>query len=128
MPGPPSSPEVDGQVVGHVLFGDLPIITPGGPVEALSVAPLAVAPPHQRRGIGSALVEEGLRACRDAGYRIVIVLGHPEFYPRFGFSAKMAEMLRSPFSGPAFMALELVPGALDGVEGEVRYPPPFGAF
>ena len=120
--------EVDGQVVGHVLFGDLPIITPGGPVEALFLAPLAVAPPHQRRGIGSALVEEGLRACRDAGYRIVIVLGHPEFYPRFGFSAKMVETLRSPFSGPAFMALELVPGALDGVEGEVRYPPPFDAF
>jgi putative acetyltransferase len=120
--------EVDGQVVGHVLFSELPIGTEEGTVEALSLAPLAVAPSHQERGIGSALVEEGLRACRDAGYRIVIVLGHPEFYPRFGFSAKMAETLRSPFSGPAFMALELVPGALDGVEGEVRYPPPFGAF
>ena len=54
--------EVDGQVVGHVLFGDLPIIMPGGPVEALSLAPLAVIPSYQRRGIGSALVEEGLRA------------------------------------------------------------------
>ena len=55
----------------------------------------------------------------------MVVLGHPEFYLRFGFSAKLAERLKAPFSGSAFMALELVPGALDGVEGEVRYPPPF---
>ena len=71
------------------------------------------------------LVREGLRACREAGHRIVVVLGHPEFYPRFGFSARLAERLKSPYSGPAFMAIELVPGALEGVEGEVRYPPPF---
>jgi putative acetyltransferase len=120
--------EMDGHVVGHVLFSDLPIISPGGLVEALSLAPLAVAPSHQRRGIGSVLVREGLRACRDAGYKIVVVLGHPEFYPRFGFSAVLAERLKSPFSGPAFMTVELVPGALGGVTGEVRYPPPFEAF
>jgi putative acetyltransferase len=83
---------------------------------------------HQRRGIGSLLVREGLGTCRDAGHRIVVVLGHPEFYPRFGFSAKMAEPLKSPYSGPEFMAVELVPGALEGVEGEVRYPPPFAGF
>jgi putative acetyltransferase len=71
------------------------------------------------------LVREGLRTCAEAGHRIVVVLGHPEFYPRFGFSATLAGRLRSPYSGPAFMAIELVPGALEGVEGEVRYPPPF---
>ena len=120
--------EVDGRVVGHILFSDLPIVTPGATVEALALAPMAVVPAHQRRGIGSMLVREGLRACREAGHRIVVVLGHPEFYPRFGFSAKTAERLKSPYSGPAFMAMELVPGALEGVEGEVRYPPPFGAF
>ena len=118
--------EVDGQVVGHILFSDLPILTPGGRVRALSLAPMSVVPTQQRHGIGSVLVKQGLRSCHEAGHRIVVVLGHPEFYPRFGFSAKLAERLRSPFSGPAFMALELVPGALDGVEGEVRYPPPFG--
>jgi putative acetyltransferase len=55
----------------------------------------------------------------------IVALGHPEFYPRLGFSAKMAERLKSPYSGPVFMAVELVPGALEDVEGEVRYPPPF---
>jgi putative acetyltransferase len=119
--------EEDGQVVGHILFSALPIVTQGGTVEALSLAPMAVIPPRQGHGIGSMLVREGLRACTEAGHGIVVV-GHPEFYPRFGFSAKLAERLRSPFSGPAFMAVELGAGALEGVEGEVRYPPPFGVF
>ena len=57
---------------------------------------------------------------------IVVVLGHPDYYPRFGFSARLAEGLQAPFSGPSFMALEVVPGALAGVAGKVRYPPPFG--
>ena len=118
--------EEGGRVVGHILFSDLPIVTAGGAVEALALAPLAVLPSHQRRGIGSMLVREGLRVCRVAGHRIVVVLGHLEFYPRFGFSTKLADRLKSPFSGPAFMAVELVPDALEGVEGEVRYPPPFG--
>jgi putative acetyltransferase len=117
--------EVDGRVVGHILFSTLTITTAQGEIEALSLAPLAVIPSHQRKGIGSSLVREGLRACREAGHRIVIVLGHPEFYPRFGFSAKLAEPLPSSYSGPAFMAVELVPDALKGIEGEVRYPPPF---
>lgn len=120
--------EEGGRVVGHVLFGDLPIVTAGGTVEALALAPLAVLPSHQQRGIGSLLVREGLRACREAGHRIVVVLGHPEFYSRFGFSAGLTERLKSPFSGPSFMAAELEPGALAGGEGEVRYPPPFGAL
>jgi putative acetyltransferase len=118
--------EEAGQVVGHVLFSDLPVVTPAGPVQALALAPLAVLPARQRQGIGSRLVQEGLRACAGAGHRAVIVLGHPAYYPRFGFSAGLAGRLKSPFSGPAFMALELVPGALAGVTGEVRYPPPFG--
>lgn len=117
--------EEDGQVVGHILFSELPIVSPQGMIEALALAPLAVVPDRQRQGIGSLLVREGLRACRDAGHRIVVVLGHPEYYPRFGFSTGLAERLSSPFSGPAFMAVELVPGALKGAEGEVRYPPPF---
>jgi putative acetyltransferase len=118
--------EGGGRVVGHVLFSDLPILTQTGTLHALALAPIAVLPARQRQGIGSRLVREGLRACADAGHRVVVVLGHPDYYPRFGFSAQLAERLKAPFFGPTFMALELVPGALAGVAGEVRYPPPFG--
>ena len=103
-----------GLPVGHILFSDLPIVTPDRTVPALSLAPLAVIPSHQRRGIGSALVRRGLEACAEQGHAIVIVLGHPGFYPRFGFSAALARPLRSPFSGDAFMALALVPGPSTG--------------
>jgi putative acetyltransferase len=116
----------DGTVVGHVLFSDLPIETPQGLVSALTLAPLAVVPSQQRRGIGSRLVREGLRACALLGHFVVVVLGHADYYPRFGFSAALARPLRSPFSGECWMAAELVPGALAGVAGQVRYPPPFG--
>jgi putative acetyltransferase len=120
--------EQAGRVVGHILFSDLPIITEAGTVPALALAPMAVLPELQRQGIGSALVQMGLEACRQQGRRIVVVLGHQQFYPRFGFSPKLAAHLESPFSGKElFMALELVPGALDGVAGRVQYPPPFGA-
>ena len=116
----------DGQIVGHILFSRLPIYTSTVVIPAVALAPMSVIPGRQRQGIGSALVREGLRACRAAGERIVIVLGHPEYYPRFGFSSALAARLRSPFSGrSAFMALELESGALADISGEVRYPPPF---
>ena len=119
--------EEAGEVIGHLLFSELPIHTAGGVVPAVSLAPMAVLPEFQGRGVGSALVREGLAACRGQGHRIALVLGHPYFYPRFGFSAKLAEPLTSPFGGgEAWMAAELVPGALAGVSGEVQYPPPFG--
>ncbi|HEV3256980.1 MAG TPA: N-acetyltransferase [Gemmataceae bacterium] len=118
--------EKDGQVVGHVLFTDLPIITEEGTAAALALAPLGVLPAYQGQGIGSALVRRGLELCREQGHRIVVVLGHPDFYPRFGFSSHLTAKLESPFSGrPSFMAAELVPGALEGVSGRVEYPPPF---
>jgi putative acetyltransferase len=120
--------ESEDGIIGHILFSDLPILMPERVVPALALAPLAVVPEKQRQGVGSALVRKGLQFCRASGHRIVVVLGHPGFYPRFGFSAELAERLRSPYSGEAFMAMELVPGALNGVEGEVCYPPPFGLF
>src|SRR5262245_51249395 len=74
--------EVNGAVVGHILFSDLPILTDSGTVPAMSLAPMAVLPEYQRIGIGSALVRKGLEVCREQGHRIVVVLGHPHFYPR----------------------------------------------
>ena len=117
--------EDEGRIVGHILFSELPIVKKRGEIYALSLAPMAVIPDHQRRGVGSMLVREGLRTCAERGHRIVIVVGHPDYYPRFGFSARLAERLTAPFSGDAFMALELSPGALEDAEGEVTYPRPF---
>jgi putative acetyltransferase len=120
--------EIDGQVVGHVLFSELSIITAAGPLGALALAPLAVLPAWQRRGVGSELMRRGLDECRLQGHEIVIVQGHPAYYPRFGFSAELARPLESPYAGDAFMALELVAGALAGITGKVVYAPPFGGF
>jgi len=120
--------EIDGEIVGHILFSDLPISSPSGTVPALALAPLAVLPVYQRRGIGSELVRHSLELVRQQGHRIVIVLGHVHFYPRFGFSPELARRLDSPYAGESFMALELVEGALDGVAGAVQYPPPFNAL
>lgn len=121
--------EIEGEIVGHILFSRIAIVTKAGTVDALSLAPMAVLPRHQRRGIGSRLVETGLQVCQERGHRIVVVLGHPEFYRRFGFSAERAQRLESPFGGgEAWMALELVPEALKGIEGRVAYSPPFRAF
>jgi putative acetyltransferase len=112
-------------VVGHVLFSRLR--APDASLQVASLAPVAVLPEHQRQGIGKALIEEGLERCRTRGYQAVIVLGDPAYYPRFGFSAERAKGLASPYSqfGEAYMALALVPGALDGVDTNVEYPKAF---
>jgi putative acetyltransferase len=118
----------DTAVVGHILFSRLQIEFEQGGMDAVALAPLAVLPAFQNQGIGSSLVREGLKRCRQAGESIVVVVGHPRFYPRFGFSHARAAGLESPYAGDSFMALELKPSALAGVSGRVVYPPPFNAF
>ncbi len=113
-------------LVGHALFSRMWIEASAGVLPAVALAPVAVSPPYQRQGIGGRLITYGLGAMRDAGERIVIVLGHPDYYPRFGFSTERARRLASPFPADAYMALDLVPGALDGVGGRVKYAHAFG--
>jgi len=112
-------------VVGHVLFSDLAVTIDGRGVRAVALAPLAVRLDYQRRGIGSRLVLAGLSIVRDRQYAAAIVVGHADYYPRFGFSAALARKLVAPFAGDSFMAVELVPGSLQGESGTVRYPPAF---
>lgn len=114
--------EFEGRIVGHILFTRMSI----GSIPAAALAPLAVLPEYQRRGVGGKLIADGLELLRQQGERIVIVLVHPEYYRRFGFSVEKARLLESPFPPEAYMALELAPGALDGIKGKVRYPAAFG--
>jgi putative acetyltransferase len=114
------------RIVGHILFSRMSIETATGSIPAAALAPVAVLPEYQHQGIGGRLIGSGLELLRARGERIVIVLGHPDYYPRFGFSIENARSLESPFPPAAFMAKELIPGALDGIRGKVRYPAAFG--
>lgn len=118
--------ELEGKIIGHILFSRMNVETGQGSVEAVSLAPMAVLPEHQSRHVGSQLVRRGLDDLRQRGERIVIVLGHEEYYPRFGFTPEKAQHLASPFPPEAFMALELSEDALAGVQGVVQYPSAFG--
>ena len=123
--------EEAGQVVGHVLFSPVRVERADGQGrEALGLAPMAVRPEHQRRGIGGRLVEAGLAACRRSGHGLVFVLGHPEYYPRFGFVPAFEHgcRFRSEEFDPAFFVAELSPGALAGVKGLVHYHDAFDRF
>jgi putative acetyltransferase len=117
--------ELDGAIVGHVLFSRMWIDTTERAIDAVTLSPVAVLPACQRQGIGSRLIRDGLDSLRRSGERIVIVVGHPAYYPRFGFSSARARPLGSPFPPDAFMALELAAGALDGIRGWVKYPAAF---
>jgi putative acetyltransferase len=113
-------------ILGHILFSRMWIKTETELVPAVALAPVSVLPAHQRQGIGARLISRGLELLRERGERIVIVVGHPDYYPRFGFSSERASSLQSPFPAEAFMAMELSSGALDGIQGAVVYPAAFG--
>ena len=114
-------------VVGHILFTHVTVGRDEKARPAISLAPMAVLPGHQRRGVGSALVRAGLEEARRLGHHVVIVLGHVDFYPRFGFVPASQAGIKAPFRvhDEAFMVCELRPGALEGMAGEVAYPPEF---
>jgi putative acetyltransferase len=111
--------EIDGAVAGHILFS--PVTVGDGAFVAL--APMSVLPEHQRSGVGSALVRAGIAACRARGDAAIFVLGHAEYYPRFGFVPAGPKGLhyQSEEFDPHFFVLELRPGALDGVQGLVEF-------
>lgn len=120
--------EVEDRVVGHILFTRVAIEAPKGSLGGLGLAPVAVLPDLQRRGVGSMLIRAGLHRCRSEGHGAVLVLGHPSYYPRFGFVPAARFGLRWEHEAPegTFMALELRAGALkDGEGGLVKFQPEF---
>jgi putative acetyltransferase len=120
--------EDDGIVIGHIMFSPVSLRGFGGLM--MGLAPMAVAPARQRSGIGSALVRAGLERCREIGAKAVVVLGHVDFYPRFGFLPAARFGLSCEYDVPAevFMALELEPHALRGATGTVSYHPAFAGI
>jgi putative acetyltransferase len=118
----------EGDVVGHVLFSPVVVRSNDGTFEGLGLGPMAVHPDVQRRGIGSKLIRTGLERLRDAGHEVVVVLGHAEYYPRFGFHRASEVGIRWEHDAPdeAFMVLELRPGSLRGRTGIVSYRPELG--
>jgi putative acetyltransferase len=110
-------------VIGHILFTPVEIRSNAERSSAMALGPMAVLPERQRKGAGSALVEAGLAACAAIGEAVVFVLGHPDYYPRFGFRPAWQRGLhyRAPGPNPAFMVRELERGALRGRVGEVVY-------
>jgi putative acetyltransferase len=119
--------ELEGIIAGHVLF--FPIhINDGKKLHlSLSLAPIAVMPKYQKKGIGLKLIEEGHKVARELDFSSVLVIGHPEYYPKAGYSKASGFGIQCPFPAPdeAFMAIELIDGALQDIKGMGEFPPEY---
>jgi len=117
--------EVDSMVVGHILFFPLNIISGEKSFEVLSLAPMSVLPEYQNKGIGNKLVTEGLKKAKKMGFKAVVVLGHPTYYPKFGFERASNWNIKLPIEDvpdEASMAIELEEGFLKDKAGVIEYP------
>jgi predicted N-acetyltransferase YhbS len=111
--------ECDGKIIGHILFTKMKI----GDHPSLALAPVAVLPEYQNQGVGGKLIVEGHHIARELGYGSVIVVGHPAYYPRFGYKLASQWKITAPVEVPdeAFMVLELIEGGLKDVSGVIEY-------
>ena len=114
---------VDEEIVGHIMLSKIKIEKDGASVDSLALAPVSVATGHQKKGIGGKLIVAALEKAKELGYGSVVVLGHPEYYPKFGFKKASEWNIKAPFEVPdeVFMAMELRENALEGVKGIVQY-------
>ena len=115
--------ETENEVVGHILFTPVELSGNENKLKIMGLAPMAVLRKYQNKGIGSKLVQAGLEHCQLLGYDAVVVLGHPDYYPKFGFAPSVKYGIKSEYEVPdeAFMILELIPGSLKNHEGVVEY-------
>lgn len=113
--------EVKGEVVGHLLLSRMYVQTGEKLIPILALGPIAVIPELQKKGIGSTMVFEAIKRVTHSNESIILAVGHKEYYPRFGFSASLAQNIESPFGKDRLMALELRPGALKDFVGIAKY-------
>ena len=116
----------DGVAVGHAFFSRMDVEADGRPLAAAALAPVSVPPAFQGQGIGAGLIRAGLAILKDKGIDISFVLGHESYYPRFGYSPKLAARFASPFAGPHLMAMMLDSEADWPHGGRADYAPAFG--
>ena len=122
--------EEQGKIVGHILFTPVWIETASKQVNGMGLAPLAVAPEYQRKGIGSALIKAGTEALRASGTPFIVVLGHPDYYPKFGFEKASLYGIRCEYDqvpDEAFMIFVFHPQAMEGIRGTAKMRPEFAA-
>jgi len=115
--------ETENKVVGHILFTPVELSGSKNKLKIMGLAPMAVLSQYQNKGIGSKLVQAGLELCQSLGYDAVVVLGHPDYYPKFGFVPSINYGIKSKYEVPdeAFMILELKPGSLNNHQGVIEY-------
>ena len=115
--------EEENQLIGHILFSPVSLAEQAHAPTIAGLAPMAVLPAWQGKGVGSRLVTEGLKYCAEAGYVAVVVLGHPDYYPRFGFVPASRFNIKSEYEVPdeVFMLKELKEAALSGIQGVIQY-------
>ena len=121
--------EEDEKIVGHILFTPVELIGDDSGLKLLGLAPMAVLPKFQKKDIGSQLVKTGKEKCSTEGYDAIVVLGHPEYYPKFGFIPSVKYGIKSEYDVPdeAFMVLELKKGSLKNKNGVIKYHAAFGS-
>ena len=110
------------KIVAHALYSRMHVDTVDGPVAVVALGPIAVVPERQRQGLGGAVIRAGLAAIRAREERLILVLGHPTYYPRFGFDAAVGKRISAPWSGPPWMGMDL---RGDPITGSARYPEPW---
>jgi putative acetyltransferase len=116
--------EIDENIIGHILFYPINIETKTGLIPTVALAPMSVLPKYQNKGVGTKLVQYGLQKCKERGFESVTVLGHANYYPKFGFEPASKWGIYSDFdvADEVFMSMELKEDALVKVAGKVIYP------
>jgi predicted N-acetyltransferase YhbS len=119
--------EIENEIVGHIMLTKIQIENENKSFESLALAPVSVKPEFQRKGIGSKLITESHAIAKSLGYQSIIVLGHEEYYPRFGYEWTSKYHIKMPFDVPEenCMVISLSENGLLGVNGKVVYPKEF---